>query len=1105
MPPALELLYTIAPCVLALPVLALALPAAPAPAEIPGIRAVTIKTITPRRTFITLTLGAIALTYALGATLLVVDLILKHEHGAWFIGAAAGHVLGGFADYSLTAILAEWRGRWGSRWLVLLALLGFGFDVPILVLQVIREIHAGDDEHVLAILSLPLTALRLLLLPLLVVLVLNPVVRFQAADENTGLLAADEEEPARPSNGYGTFDSDQDASTTRDPSVAPGTPQPQQKKPITKKLGEKKVEETQGLSWSAFWARIWKLRGHLWPSTSWRLQLYCWLCVALLGVGTLVFAYTPIMLGHFVDVLSDIENGRRGESPWKWFVMWIMLRAVQGGGFVGFFQRMLWVPVQQYADREMQMLLFNHLLNLSLKFHTKRNTGEVLKIIDRGSAINNLLQTMLFSAAPTIINIVVAVFIFFALFGGWLAVVLIVVMTTYVVFSIVFTGYRTKLRREMIDRDIKTRGIASDVLVNWESVKYFTAEARESRRFHDSVLLYQQTEYRVLFSFNVLNLIQSFIITIGLLAGSLIIANRIYYGTATVGNFVQFLQYLQQLYAPLDRLGTLYRQLNANATDAEKLFNLLGQEVEITDAPDSQPLVVTDGVIEFNDVCFSYDGEVQALKDVSFRIGKGESMALVGESGSGKSTILRLLYRFYDIDSGTIKIDGQDISKVTQKSLRQAIGIVPQDSVLWNDTIGANISYGKEDGAEDEEIVAAAHAAKLHDRIMTFPEEYDTVVGERGVRLSGGEKQRVSLARMFLKSPAILVLDEATSALDTETEREIQRSLAELAANRSSLSIAHRLSTIINSDQIVVMKNGAVIEQGTYHDLIERGGQFAAMWRKQIFTEEEMMAETEALGPGGLVSVATADGAVVLAAGTVDDDGTLHIRRASPPSTVHESEGSVSEADKEDDLATTPRSPGIQGPMTYAQIVVAPPDTDLPASLQQDSEPASPALPALQPAYPNLESASPEPESKSTMASQPKPKPSQRPQQSPPKLERERERSPTPRASFPGAAFPGTSTAFPGASATPPMTRSSSSNSASAQRQEDVPSAGSSDRGEKRRKRLSSIKGFVRRMSDHGRPGKLNRSDSAAGSNRSGDSEGERSKRNSLDVPSKRT
>jgi ATP-binding cassette subfamily B (MDR/TAP) protein 6 len=299
-------------------------------------------------------------------------------------------------------------------------------------------------------------------------------------------------------------------------------------------------------------------------------------------------------------------------------------------------------------------------------------------------------------------------------------------------------------------------------------------------------------------------------------------------GQPDAASFVVFLMYLQQLYGPLDRLGMLYRQLNSNATDAEKLFNLLAQKTEIRDSPDAEELVVTDGVIEFDKVCFSYDKEVQALKNVSFRIGKGESMALVGESGSGKSTILRLLYRFYDIDSGTIRIDGQDISKVTQQSLRRAIGIVPQDSVLWNDTIGANISYGKE-GANDDEIIAAAKAAKLHDRILSFADGYSTVVGERGVRLSGGEKQRVSLARMFLKSPAILVLDEATSALDTETEREIQKALAELAEGRSSLSIAHRLSTVINSDQIVVMKDGSVIEHGSYRELLNIGGHFSRM------------------------------------------------------------------------------------------------------------------------------------------------------------------------------------------------------------------------------------------------------------------------------------
>ncbi|ORY23417.1 ATP-binding cassette, sub-family B, member 6, isoform CRA_f [Naematelia encephala] len=390
------------------------------------------------------------------------------------------------------------------------------------------------------------------------------------------------------------------------------------------------------------------------------------------------------------------------------------------------------------------------------------------------------------------------------------------------------TQWRVATRRILVEKDVKQRGIVSDVLTNWESVKYFTAEHRELTRYKESILSYQDTEAKWQISYQLLFLIQTFLLSFGLMAGSLIIAFRALRGEADAAQFIVFTQYFMQLSGPLDRLGWLYRQLSQNATDAEKMFALLAQKTEVNDHPDAKDLVVTDGIIEFDNVNFSYDGEVQALKGVSFKIGKGQSMALVGESGSGKSTILRLLYRFYDITSGRILIDGQDISKVTQLSLRRAIGIVPQDSVLWNDTIGANISYGKE-GATDEEVITAATAARLHDRILSFPEEYATIVGERGVRLSGGEKQRVSLARMFLKSPAILVLDEATSALDTETEREIQKALAELAKGRSSLSIAHRLSTIINSDQIVVMKDGSVIENGTYKELLELDGAFASM------------------------------------------------------------------------------------------------------------------------------------------------------------------------------------------------------------------------------------------------------------------------------------
>ena len=318
------------------------------------------------------------------------------------------------------------------------------------------------------------------------------------------------------------------------------------------------------------------------------------------------------------------------------------------------------------------------------------------------------------------------------------------------------TQSRVAVRRLLIDKDVKQRGIVSDVLTNWESVKYFTAEHREIGRFREAIVSYQETEAKWNRNWQLLYLIQNALLILGLVSGSLIIANRVLHGTADAAQFVVFIQYFQQLSGPLDRLGSLYRQLNQNTTDAEKMLNLLAQATEVNDKPGARDLVVTNGIIEFDNVCFSYDGKVEALKGVSFKIDKGRSMALVGESGSGKSTILRLLYRFYDITSGHIYIDGQDISEVTQVSLRRAIGIVPQDSVLWNDTIGANISYGKE-GASDEEIIAAAEAARLHDRILSFTDDYSTVVGERGIRLSGGEKQRVSLARMFLKSPAILV------------------------------------------------------------------------------------------------------------------------------------------------------------------------------------------------------------------------------------------------------------------------------------------------------------------------------------------------------------
>lgn len=972
---------------------------------------------------------------------------------------------------------------------------------------------------------LPTSCLRLLAFPILIALVLSPIVRYEPASESTGLLTAGIEAPGNGGSVYGTFDADSNAdaaSSSTQPTEQGGTQGSSSgqvlphhlsqaksggdatpvlsssKKPIkiTKQLGQKK-EEIQGLSWKAFMSRLWKLWPHLWPSTSLPLQLAVAMCVViLLFTSFIVNPAVPNVFGEFVRRLARVSNGRPVGSIWTPFIFWIGLKWIQGNGGLAIVQNLLWIPVQQNADREMQMLLFNRLLNLSLSFHTTRNTGEVLKILDRGSSINNLLHTLLFSAVPTVLDIIIACTVFYFLYGPFLASYIACFMIIYVVFSVVFTGYRTKLRRLAVDKDVRTRGIASDMLANWESVKNFTSEAREANRYEESILSYQETEGQVLRSFSLLNLGQAWIMSSGLLTGSLIIANRVLRGEADVGDFSAFLAYLSQVFGPLDRLGTLYRVLNQNATDAEKLFQLLGQPTEIKDKPGAKDLVVTDGVIEFDNVHFSYhgrEGVTNALRGVSFRIGKGESLALVGESGAGKSTILRLLYRFYDIDSGTIRIDGQDISQVTQKSLRRAIGIVPQDSVLWNDTIGANIAYGKE-GATDEEVIAAAKAARMHDRIMSFPEGYETKVGERGVRLSGGEKQRVSLARMFLKSPTILVLDEATSALDTETEREIQKAIADLSRGRSSLSIAHRLSTIINSDQIVVMKDGLVEEHGSYGHLMDLDGHFASMWRKQIHTEAEMVAaaegdekrslksskskgsmkskssakskEAETLKPTSIIEKDDLEpsAAPTAAFPAAADDDETYIPRASPPSTVHEEDDDTPKADfptleEATDGKAAPSTPAKKPESTKESKHVAEPESY--ADAIKSSPPAAPKATTQFPAS-NDDDEPAAKQSLSKKADGKKPDSKTSSVHTTPK----RPDSPagqSPNTGFPGASFHGVRDSGDWSSSSPTQRGDTPLHSSSPLQPS---SPDEQPEGGKRRKRLSSIRAFARRMSD---------------------------------------
>ncbi|WVF67088.1 hypothetical protein IAT40_001833 [Kwoniella sp. CBS 6097] len=862
---ALTYLHYLTPLLLAIPLASLYPPRPPPLPPLPGIRPITIETITPRRSVISTSLFLLSLTAFGDIVILVADLLtakLRYKDALppHFTGAALGaevvYGLAGLVVWGLALAGVWWRNKWDAKGLTLLGFLAFACEIPNLVCLVLREVHTAGYDKIFTILSLIPSSSRLLLLPILITAISYPRVSYEPADETTGLLAdGDARRDPSSSSEYGTFDTDSqdqnkttaattpttatsDAAQAATAAAAAAAAQAKKIK-ITKQLGARRNERPE-LSFKEAWPKFKSLIPKLWPSTSRKLQFYVAMTGATIAVDRVLTPLAPISMGFVIRALTE----RNQADIWKWLGIYLILRLFNSYGILTAIQQAFWVPVVQYTDREMQLLCFNHLLDLSLAYHTKRNTGEVMRILDRGSAINELFRTILFQVIPTFADIIIGFSVFIWLFGPFLTGAILLIMIPYMIFTFYSTKVRRKMRTEYIDRDRAQRGIVSDVLLNWESVKYFTAEPREFGRFQEGVIGVQDIDYRWTMGQQVIYAVQALMLTLGFAVGAIIISYNIMRGRGDAALFVIFISYYTSFTSPLNQLSSLYRSISVDITDSEKMLALLSEKTEIKDQPEAKDLVVTDGVIEFDNVSFSYDGTIEALKNVSFKIGKGQSMALVGETGSGKSTILRLLYRFYDLTSGHIYIDGQDISQVTQRSLRHAIGIVPQDSVLWNDTIGANIAYGKHD-ATDEEIIEAAKAGKMHDKILAFDEGYDTIVGERGVRLSGGEKQRVSLSRMFLKSPAILVLDEATSALDTETEREIQKSLSALAKGRSSLSIAHRLSTIINSDKIVVMKNGQILESGEYKDLIEMNGTFAKMWKRQIYTEAELLEDAD--------------------------------------------------------------------------------------------------------------------------------------------------------------------------------------------------------------------------------------------------------------------
>ncbi|CAG9818734.1 unnamed protein product [Phaedon cochleariae] len=595
-------------------------------------------------------------------------------------------------------------------------------------------------------------------------------------------------------------------------------------------------------TWKNFWKKVKILSPFIWPKKDVSLQFRVIFCFLLLAGGRVVNLYVPIYQKLIVDSMSGEES--KMVFRWDWVLTYVGFKFLQGGGTGGMgllnnLRSFLWIRIQQYTTREVEVELFRHLHSLSLRWHLGRKTGEVLRVMDRGTdSINNLLSYIIFSIFPTITDILIAVVYFIAAFNIWFGGIVFITMILYIVLTIMVTEWRTKFQRRMNLADNATKARSVDSLLNFETVKYYGAEQYEVDAFREAILKFQEEEFKSSITLNILNTVQNIIICGGLLAGSLLCVHLVVdKHELQAGDYVLFATYIIQLYVPLNWFGTYYRAIQKNFVDMENMFDLLREEQEIIDAPGAGPLAVKRGAVEFNNVTFGYLPERLILKNVTFSVPSGKTVALVGPSGSGKSTIIRLLFRFYDVETGSIVIDGQNIKTITQESLRRSIGVVPQDTVLFNNTIKYNIKYGRLT-ADDSEVIDAAGGADIHAKILTFPEGYDTQVGERGLRLSGGEKQRVAIARTLLKAPNIILLDEATSALDTQTERNIQESLERMCTNRTTIIVAHRLSTIIHADEILVIKDGEIVERGRHEHLIGHEGVYANMWRQQLESKD---------------------------------------------------------------------------------------------------------------------------------------------------------------------------------------------------------------------------------------------------------------------------
>jgi ABC-type transport system involved in Fe-S cluster assembly fused permease/ATPase subunit len=577
-----------------------------------------------------------------------------------------------------------------------------------------------------------------------------------------------------------------------------------------------------------------KVAPYLWPDEHpWVKRRVVWALVALF-VSKLVTVGTPFFYKAAVDALS----GDQTDAVWMMTLGAVGLTVAYGLARlfgVGFQQLRdaIFAAVGQRALRQLALETFSHIHRLSLRYHITRKTGGLSRIIERGvKGVDFLLRFMLFSIGPLILELVMIGVVLAVVFDFSYVAVIAVTIALYIWFTFKVTEWRVKIRKEMNDQDTDANQKAIDSLLNFETVKYFGAEAREAARYDMAMERYEAAALKTSYTLAFLNFGQSVLITAGLIIVMAMAAMGVQSGQLTVGDFVMVNAYMIQITMPLNFLGTVYREIRQSLVDMGEMFDLLEQPADVNDKPDAKELEIKGGEIVLDDILFGYDAARPILKGVSLTVPAGKTVAIVGPSGSGKSTVGRLLFRFYDVDGGALRIDGQDLRDVTQASVHAQVGVVPQDTVLFNDTIFYNIAYGRPEAARSE-IVEAAKAAKIHDFISSLPDGYDTSVGERGLKLSGGEKQRVGIARTLLKNPPILLLDEATSALDTETEAEIQSELNAMGEGRTVLTIAHRLSTIAHADQIVVLESGVIAEEGTHDELLKRGGRYASLWHRQ--------------------------------------------------------------------------------------------------------------------------------------------------------------------------------------------------------------------------------------------------------------------------------